>query len=131
VTTPNPTTPSVPQGTPETLRALAHSIPELAPNVDLFDIFADAWEADREQHRLLVAAVDEDAGECLPECNSFGHADGCQYVDMAGTLIRLRRRLEDARPFVEAAAEEAFTGPEWATKAKAWLAPQGPGEEGT
>jgi hypothetical protein len=84
--TPNPTTPSVPQGTPETLRALAHSIPELAPNVDLFDIFADAWEADR-------------------------------------------RRLEAARPFVEAAAEEAFTGPEWAAKAKAWLAPQG--EEGT
>ena len=32
--------------TPETLRTLAHSIPELAPNVDLFDIHAAAWEDD-------------------------------------------------------------------------------------
>lgn len=32
--------------TPDSLRALAHSISELAPNVDLFDLAADAWDAD-------------------------------------------------------------------------------------
>jgi len=54
------------------------------------------WIADREKYRLLAAAVNEDSGECLPECDSFGHAEKCKNLDMAATLINLRRRLETA-----------------------------------
>ena len=44
-------------------------------------------------------------------------------------IADLRQRLEAARPFVEAAAEEAFTGAKWAELAQAWLDAALAGEE--
>jgi hypothetical protein len=94
---------------------------------------AEVWRSQFRHIYIPERGVDE--YECR-SCGNLGttpaalrHGRNCPAGALATAIKALdadRRRLEDARPFVEAAAEEAFTGPEWAAKAKAWLAaPEG------
>jgi len=53
----------------------------------------DALAASQEQLQLLRDAVNDSSGECSPACSSEGHADDCEYVDMAATLVIQQRKL--------------------------------------
>lgn len=67
--------------------------------------------------------------ELLAKCDrilDFEDGDARSFTvqfaeEVKAVVVPLRTRLEAAVPFVKAAAEEAFTGPEWAKKAQAWL----------
>jgi len=52
-----------------------------------------ALAASQEQLQLLRDAVNDSSGECSPACSSEGHADDCEYVDMAATLVIQQRKL--------------------------------------
>jgi hypothetical protein len=51
----------------------------------------------------LREAVNSSSGECLPECDSIAHADGCEYVDIASGLVKQQEVIVDLKQQLEAA----------------------------
>lgn len=111
---------------PDTLRLLKNGDNEHDAEIDAH---ADAWEAETE----ATAIVRENLRLCAQGArNNRDRADLFKRERDASEeeCDALRQRLEAARPFVETAAEEAFTGPKWAELAQAWL-DDAAGESGT
>ena len=44
----------------------------------------------KRKYELLCDAVNQNDGECSPECDSYGHADDCKHQDMAYSLELLQ-----------------------------------------
>ena len=64
-----------------------------------------ALKAQVEEYELLKRAVNENSGDCLPECDSYGHAEGCEYVSMSATMIIQQRQVEGLREVARAYLE--------------------------
>jgi hypothetical protein len=58
-----------------------------------------------DEYELLKRAVNENSGECLSDCDSYGHAEGCEYVSMSATMIIQQRQVERLE-VLEAVAKE-------------------------
>jgi hypothetical protein len=49
------------------------------------------------KHEMLCRAVNENSGECSASCNSYGHAEDCEYVEMAPSLRIQQEKIEALR----------------------------------
>lgn len=52
-----------------------------------------AAEVQVADYELLKSAVNENSGECLPNCDSCGHEEGCEYVSMSATMIIQQKKI--------------------------------------
>lgn len=44
-------------------------------------------------YKRLATAINLQPGECLPECDSYGHAEKCTYANDAENFMRMTERL--------------------------------------
>lgn len=50
-----------------------------------------------ERYRLLATSINTHPGDCLPECDSYGHAEGCTHSDDIALFLQLTKELDEAK----------------------------------
>lgn len=67
---------------------------------DLYEVAVNFVDEIRAQYKLLADAVNDHSGECKPECDSHGHAEDCEFLDMVYTLKLQQAQLARLREAV-------------------------------
>lgn len=56
------------------------------------------WEwliTEAEKYERLAKAINEDSAECLPNCDSYGHQEGCPVVEFDVRYVQMAEKVKE------------------------------------